>query len=62
MAKGDAGRLSLSERLHRSLRRGLNQTHTDLILILRDARKPDPKRIQAELLRHHALRLPTATR
>jgi transposase InsO family protein len=39
----------------------LNQERIDLILVLRDERKLDPKRIQAELLRQHDLRLSTAT-
>jgi transposase InsO family protein len=39
----------------------LNQERIDLILVLRDERKLGPKRIQAELLRQHDLRLSTAT-
>jgi transposase InsO family protein len=61
MAKGDAGLVSLSRRPHHSPRRVLDQKRTDLILSLRDERKLGPKRIQAELLRHHDLRLSTAT-
>lgn len=59
--KGDAGLVSLSRRPHYSPRRVLDQERIDLILVLRDERKLGPKRIQAELLRHHDLRLSTAT-
>ncbi len=61
IAKGDAGLVSLSRRPHHSPRRVLDQEHIGLILGLRDERKLGPKRIQAELLRHHGLRLSTAT-
>jgi hypothetical protein len=47
-------------KLH-SARRILDRERIDLILGLRDERKLGPKRIQAELLRHHDTRLPTAT-
>jgi len=57
MAKGDAGLVSLNRRPHHSPRRVLDQERIDLILLLRDERKLGPKRIQAELLRHHHLRL-----
>jgi len=60
MAKGDAGLVSLSRRPHYSPRRVLDQKRIDLILVLRDERKLGPKRIQAELLRHHQVRLSTA--
>lgn len=61
LAKGDGGLVSLSRRPHHSPRRVLDQNHRDLILGLGDERKLGPKRIQAELLRHHAIRLSTAT-
>ena len=61
MAKGDAGLISLSRRPRHSPGRVLDQGRIDLILALRDERKLGPKRIQAELLRHHDLRLSTAT-
>lgn len=61
LAKGDAGLVSLSRRPHHSPRRVLDQNHLDLILGLRDERKLGPQRIQGELLRHHAVRLSTAT-
>lgn len=60
-AKGGAGLVSLSRKPHRSPCRVLDRERTDLILLLRDERKLGPKRIQAELLRHHDLRLSTAT-
>lgn len=59
--KGDAGLVSLSRRPHSSPRRVLDRERIDLILVLRDERKLGPKRIQAELLRHHDLPLSTAT-
>lgn len=59
--KGDAGLVSLSRRPHHSPCRVLDRERIDLILVLRDERKLGPKRIQAELLRHHDLRLSTAT-
>ncbi len=61
VAKGEAGLVSLSRRPQHSARRVLDQKRIDLILALRDERKLGPKRIQAELLRHHDLRLSTAT-
>jgi len=60
-AKGDEGLVSRSRRPHHSPRRVLDQNRLDLILRLRDERKLGPKRIQAELLRHHAICLSTAT-
>ena len=60
-AKGDEGLFSRNRRPHHSPRRVLDQNRLDLILRLRDKRKPGPKRIQAELLRHHAIRLSMAT-
>ena len=59
--KGEAGLASLSRRPHSSPHRVLDRERIDLILVLRDERKLGPKRIQAELLRHHDLRLSTAT-
>jgi hypothetical protein len=41
--------------------RVLDQNRLALILRLRDERKLGPTRIQAELLRHHAIRWSTAT-
>lgn len=61
LAKGDAGLISLSRKPHHSPHRVLDQNRLALILRLRDERKLGPKRIQAELLRHHAIRLSTAT-
>ena len=58
--QGDAGLISLSRRPHHSPRRVLVQERINLILALRDERKLGPKRIQAELLRHHDVRLSTA--
>ena len=60
-AQGDAGLISRSRRPHHSPCRALVQERINLILALRDERKLGPKRIQAELLRHHDLRLSTAT-
>jgi hypothetical protein len=61
LAKGDAGLISLSRRPHHSPHRVLDQNRLALILRLRDERKLGPTRIQAELLRHHAIRWSTAT-
>ena len=60
-AKGDEGLSSLSRRPHSSPGRVLDQERVKQILALRDERKLGPKRIQAELLRHHDLRLSSAT-
>ena len=59
--KGDEGLSSLSRRPHSSPGRVLDQERVKQILALRDERKLGPKRIQAELLRHHDLRLSSAT-
>lgn len=61
LAKGEAGLVNLSRRPLHSPRRILDRERIDLILGLRDERKLGPKRIQAELLRHHDTRLSTAT-
>jgi transposase InsO family protein len=61
LAKGDEGLVSLSRRPHHSPHRVLDPNRLDLILGLCDEHKLGPKRIQAELLRHHAIRLSTAT-
>lgn len=61
LIKEEDGLLSLSRRPHHSPGRVLDQERIDRILVLRDERKLGPKRIQAELLRHHDIRLSTAT-
>ena len=61
LSKGEAGLVSLSRRPHHSPGRILDQERIGRILVLRDERKLGPKRIQAELLRHHDIRLSTAT-
>jgi transposase-like protein len=60
-AQGMEGLTSRSRRPHESPRRALTSERVHAILILRDERNLGPKRIQAEWLRLHNVRLSSAT-
>lgn len=61
LAEGEAGLYSRSRRPHHSPRRKLSEEQIGWILAMRRERNLGPRRIQAELLRLHDLKLSTAT-
>lgn len=60
-SEGEAGLGSRSHRPHRSPGAKLTDEHVGWILEMRTKRNLGPRRLQAELIRLHALKLSTAT-
>ena len=61
LAEGEAGLRSHSKRPHHSPGRKLTDEHVCWIIEMRSKRNLGPRRLQAELIRLHALKLSTAT-